>query len=190
MGLGGACILLIDDNANNGEVALDFLAAIHVQVDVAMHGDTVRTVRMVPEHDYDYDYDLVLMDIAMPGIDRFAATRKMRALRNRDNVPIYHDAPTWDVTLAPGATAVRVRPLAASGNWYDLSLHVRQLPAFVRRLAVRQETGRDSVSDPAMGASGKAPGARASPCSAIMTPCSMFWPSIDAILPERHPASL
>ena len=81
-GLNGARILLVEDNANNREVALDFLAAAAMQVDVAMHG--VDAVRMVREH----DYDLVLMDIAMPDIDGLAATRKIRALGHRNEVPI------------------------------------------------------------------------------------------------------
>ena len=72
----------------------------------------------------------------------------------RDNA--YGAAPPWDVVAAPGATAVRVWPLAASGNWYDLSLHVRDWPGFVRRLAGRVETGRDGVSDPAMGGASQA----------------------------------
>ena len=41
--------------------------------------------------------------------------------------------------------------LAASGGWYDFSGTVVELPGFVRRFAGRAETGRDSVSDPAMG---------------------------------------
>ena len=81
-GLDGARLLLVEDNANNREVALDFLAAAAMQVDVAMHGGDA--VRMVAEH----DYDLILMDIAMPDIDGFAATRRIRQLGNRNDVPI------------------------------------------------------------------------------------------------------
>ena len=44
--------------------------------------------------------------------------------------------------------------LAASGNWYDLSVTVAHMPAFTRRFAGRLETGRDGVSDPAMGGLG------------------------------------
>ncbi|RJG11587.1 response regulator [Massilia cavernae] len=72
--LEGARILLAEDNANNREVAFDFLAAAPVQVDVAVDGaEAVRMVR-------DGDYDLVLMDIAMPDIDGLAATRQIRAM--------------------------------------------------------------------------------------------------------------
>ncbi|SHH71485.1 hybrid sensor histidine kinase/response regulator [Massilia sp. CF038] len=80
--LEGARILLVEDNANNREVAIDFLAAAKVVVDIAVHGgEAVHKVR-------DNDYDLVLMDIAMPGIDGFTATRQIRALGNRDRLPI------------------------------------------------------------------------------------------------------
>ncbi|HEY0062091.1 MAG TPA: response regulator [Telluria sp.] len=80
--LEGARILLVEDNANNREVALDFLAAAKVVVDVAVHGgEAVDKVR-------GGDYDLVLMDIAMPGIDGFTATRQIRALGGRDRLPI------------------------------------------------------------------------------------------------------
>lgn len=44
--------------------------------------------------------------------------------------------------------------LAASGFWYDLSVTVAHMPAFARRFAGRLETGRDSISDPAMGGLG------------------------------------
>jgi len=80
--LEGARILLVEDNANNREVALDFLAAAKVLVDVATHGG--EAVRMVSEA----QYDLVLMDIAMPGIDGFAATREIRQLPGRETLPI------------------------------------------------------------------------------------------------------
>ncbi|MGR5475502.1 phospholipase domain-containing protein [Vibrio astriarenae] len=40
--------------------------------------------------------------------------------------------------------------MARQGNWYDFTVTVPQ-GGFTRRFAGRMETGKDSVSDPAMG---------------------------------------
>jgi len=80
--LDGARILLVDDNANNREVALDFLEAARMRVDVAADGaEAVAMVR-------DADYDLVLMDIHMPVLDGLSAAREIRALPGRAALPI------------------------------------------------------------------------------------------------------
>jgi phospholipase C len=63
-----------------------------------------------------------------------------------------HDGP-WVFTLAPGARATQHWPLDASGGWYDFTLSAANgAEATVRRFAGRVETGRDSISDPEMGA--------------------------------------
>ncbi len=80
--LDGARILLVDDNANNREVAVDFLAAARVRVDVATDG--AQAVEMVRGD----DYDLVLMDIQMHGMDGLSATRLIRALPGREALPV------------------------------------------------------------------------------------------------------
>jgi signal transduction histidine kinase/HPt (histidine-containing phosphotransfer) domain-containing protein/ActR/RegA family two-component response regulator len=80
--LDGARILLAEDNANNREVALDFLAAARMQVDVAHDG--AEAVHMVQTG----DYDLVLMDVQMPGVDGLTATRRIRAIERFQRLPI------------------------------------------------------------------------------------------------------
>ncbi|MEC9362061.1 MAG: phospholipase C, phosphocholine-specific [Pseudomonadota bacterium] len=65
----------------------------------------------------------------------------------------YRDDGPWQSTVAPGETVEHLWSLASSGAWYDFSVTVDEAPDFLRRYAGRVETGRDSVSDPAMGLS-------------------------------------
>ena len=80
--LDGARILLAEDNANNREVALDFMAAARMQVDVAFNG--VEALRMAKEG----DYDLVLMDIQMPLMDGLTAAREILAIPRLAKLPV------------------------------------------------------------------------------------------------------
>ena len=79
-------------------------------------------------------------------------------LRNRGVEPI-------EIVLAPnaytredhrvvvpvGQSRMRRWSLERSARWYDITATARGLPSFRRRFAGRVETGRDSLSDPAMG---------------------------------------
>jgi phospholipase C len=64
------------------------------------------------------------------------------------------------VSVPPGQTVQQAVSTAASGNWYDLTATVtvsavgEEPPAecFYRRFMGRMETGKDTISDPAMGA--------------------------------------
>jgi len=80
--LDGARILLAEDNANNREVALDFMASARMQVDVAFNGR--EAVNMAQAG----DYDLVLMDIQMPELDGLDATREIRAIPRLRALPV------------------------------------------------------------------------------------------------------
>ncbi|MDP9603074.1 UNVERIFIED_ORG: phospholipase C [Variovorax paradoxus] len=63
----------------------------------------------------------------------------------------YRDDGPWTATVAGGAKAEQAWVLASSGQWYDFAVTCDADPAFYRRFAGRVETGRHSVSDPAMG---------------------------------------
>jgi len=55
------------------------------------------------------------------------------------------------VNLAPSATHEIALDLSHSHGWYDLSIHVTDMPDFAQRYAGHIETSRESFSDPAMG---------------------------------------
>jgi phospholipase C len=56
----------------------------------------------------------------------------------------------WVRTLAPGEVLKRAWSTRADGGWYDLCVRLAGKRPYLRRLAGRVETGKPSVSDPAM----------------------------------------
>ena len=67
-------LLLVEDSITNQMVASALLKTAGYQVDIAGDGlEAVNAVRTVP-------YDLILMDVAMPELDGFAATATIRSL--------------------------------------------------------------------------------------------------------------
>lgn len=63
----------------------------------------------------------------------------------------YSDAPATEHPLAAGASLTLTWPLADSDHWYDLNLTSSHDRRYLRRIAGHVETGRPSVSDPALG---------------------------------------
>ncbi len=85
----GKHILLAEDNELNREIAVELLGTVTgAVIDEAEDGQ--RAVELFAESEVNY-YDLILMDIQMPRMDGFEATKKIRAMERADaaSVPIF-----------------------------------------------------------------------------------------------------
>jgi PAS domain S-box-containing protein len=78
----GARILLVEDNELNQQVAKEFLAKGFLTVTIANNGQ--KALEMVQQN----EFDAVLMDLHMPVMDGFEATRRIRDLPAGKNLPI------------------------------------------------------------------------------------------------------
>ena len=80
--LQGAQVLLVEDNALNQELAMQLLTSHHINVTLANNGkEALECLELT-------HFDGVLMDIQMPVMDGYEATRKIRAHKKFNQMPV------------------------------------------------------------------------------------------------------
>ena len=106
----GSKILLVEDNKINQIVALGILRNLGIEVEVAFNGK--EAVSMAQEN----DYDAILMDLQMPVMDGYEATKQIKTLANHQNTPIIALSAAvmlqdMELTKASGMAAHLAKPI-------------------------------------------------------------------------------
>lgn len=78
-------VLLVEDNEMNREIASEILKEVGLIVETAEDGEFA--VKAVEDNGTDF-YDYILMDIQMPVMDGYEATKIIRAMPDGDKVTI------------------------------------------------------------------------------------------------------
>jgi signal transduction histidine kinase/ligand-binding sensor domain-containing protein/CheY-like chemotaxis protein/HPt (histidine-containing phosphotransfer) domain-containing protein len=84
--LSGVRILLAEDHEINQQIAVELLQGVGATVEIA--NDGLEAVRKMLDQPAPTNFDVVLMDIQMPGMDGYQATKKIRSDPRFEKFPI------------------------------------------------------------------------------------------------------
>jgi PAS domain S-box-containing protein len=135
-GLAGVRVLVVDDNDVNLQVTRLILEQNGAQVQLACNGQqAVDLIGAGPA-----DFDVVLMDVQMPILDGYEATRRVRTDLGLAQLPI--------IALTAGAlSSERVRAAAVGMNDFIIKpFDALTLVNMVRRYAERGRTAVDAIA--------------------------------------------
>ncbi|HHE05980.1 MAG TPA: response regulator, partial [Epsilonproteobacteria bacterium] len=79
-----AHVLIVDDNMINQKIIVHMLSKSNIKVSLADNGKEALDVL----HEHGSDIDIILMDINMPVMDGYQATKKLRTNHRYDSLPV------------------------------------------------------------------------------------------------------
>jgi signal transduction histidine kinase/DNA-binding NarL/FixJ family response regulator len=126
----GLRILLVDDSDDNRVLILAYLRRVSCAIEVAEDG------KQAVERFGERKYDVVLMDVEMPGMDGYEATREIRRIEQKTGA-----SPTPVLALTAHAFAEMASKGAAAGFTESLTKPIRQttlLEALLRHTGPRE----------------------------------------------------
>ena len=153
-GFANARILLADDNLTNQQVGVGILKKLGLSADVAANGEeAVRALETV-------HYDLVLMDVQMPEVDGYQASRRVREPGSRvldRQIPII-------AMTAHASKSDREKCLAAGMNDYlTKPVEIRALVAALKKWLPSKDSGPPAAEPVASVAAAPPPEPKAAP---------------------------
>jgi len=144
-----AHILLVEDNEINQQLAIELLESVGLTVDVANNG--CEAVEMVTAAGH--PYDMVLMDIQMPEMDGYEATRRIRLDSRFSALPILAMSAHALVedrqkTVDAGMNDHITKPIDPQVMFRAMGRYLRQSPAGEQSLAHRSKGAVGQVAIP------------------------------------------
>lgn len=141
IGIAGMKVLVVDDTATNRQLLQVFLKKLGCEVLLAENGaDAVRVFEQQSP-------DLVLMDVMMPGMDGYEATRRIKAASGDNWVPVvFVSALDKDENLVAGLEAGGDDYLAKPVNFVVLQAKLRSLVRSLQMQRRLDEMRRFSVA--------------------------------------------
>ncbi|MGM0377862.1 MAG: response regulator, partial [Bacteroidota bacterium] len=79
-------LLMVEDNETNRQLTVELLEMANIKTDVVGTGQ--EALDLARKHEEQCPYDLVLMDIHMPGMNGYTATRRLKRIEGWKEVPV------------------------------------------------------------------------------------------------------